>query len=214
MRKRSGILALAGVVSSYTAAGDYTAVLDLSYKPHLAAGKISSVVRDSIAGREQRPSAVELDVSFSELGNEGIASLIQSLLDTTESAPLGLTLSSRMNRLSPEGVSVMLNSILDEETTKTDDDASTDRQSLLVLQSLDLGWNNLGPDQTGSKEFMSSLRKLIESPEKCPRVLRLYRCGLGPAACRAIGKVRDRATPMVLSVFCRCSVSYLLHFRA
>jgi hypothetical protein len=186
MRKTCGILVL--LVSSASAAGEYVAVMDLSYKPHVAAGKMSNAIRDSIATREQPPSAIELDVSFSELGNEGIITLIQALLNTTESSLLGLTLSSRMNRLTPAGVSTMLNSILGDDKTKDDDEESTDSQPPLVLQSLDLGWNNLGPDQTGSKEFLSTLRKLVES-DKCPRMLRLYRCGLGPAACRAIGKV-------------------------
>jgi len=167
---------------------EYLAVMDLSYKPHVSTGNMLDAIRGGITSRDQRPSAVELDVSFSELGNEGITEVIRLLLNTTESAPLGLTLASRMNRLSPEGVSAMLNSILDNPKQE---EASTDSKPLLILQSLDLGWNNLGPDQTGSKEFLSSLRKLIESPQKCPRVLRLYRCGLGPAACRAIGKVRD-----------------------
>lgn len=187
MRKTGGLLVLVGLVS--TAAGEYTTVMDLSYKPHLSATRISTAVHESITSRQQRPSSVELDVSFSELGNEGIDSLIQKLLNTTKSEPLGLTLASRMNRLSPDGVSRLLNTILggDEDESKNNDE-SIDKQSLLVLQSLDLGWNNLSPGQTGSKEFASSLRRLIES-DKCPRVLRLYQCGLGPAACRAIGKV-------------------------
>jgi hypothetical protein len=190
MRTTSVILLILGVVSYASAAGDYTAVMDLSYKPHVSARKISSTVRDSIAAREHPPTAVELDVSFSEMGNEGIASLIQALLNTTESTPMGLSLASRMNRLSPEGVSAMLNSLLGNDGDDTNNDnQEADTKPSLVLQSLDLGWNNLGPGQTGSKDFLSSLRKLIESPAKCPTVLRLYRCGLGPAACRAIGKV-------------------------
>lgn len=189
MRTTSAILFIVGLVSSTSAAGDYTAVMDLSYKPHVSARKISSAVRDSIAARrEHPPSAVELDVSFSEMGNEGIASLMQALLNTTESTPMGLSLASRMNRLSPEGVSAMLNSLLGNDETNNDNQ-EVNTQPALVLQSLDLGWNNLGPGQTGSKDFLSSLRKLIESPAKCPTMLRLYRCGLGPAACRAIGKV-------------------------
>lgn len=168
------------------------AVMDVSYKPHVSAGTISNAVRDNIANRQHRPTAVELDVSFSELGNDGIALLIQELVNITQPAPLGLTLISRMNRLSPQGASNVLGAILDEskQEDSNNDEKPTETQSSLVLQSLDLGWNNLGPGQTGSKDFLSSLRKLIENPDKCPRVLRLYRCGLGPAACRAIGKVR------------------------
>ena len=97
----------------------------------------------------------------------------------------------------------------------------------ITIQSLDLGWNNLGqPQQVASrnnddddefgggggmdttspserrrrkrrtqeqhkqsKAFLKSLTKLIESPS-CPQTLRFQVCGLGPSACRAIGKVR------------------------
>jgi hypothetical protein len=172
MMRRIGCLVLAILCNA--AAGEYTAVMDLSYKPHLKAATISHAIRHAI---DERPSStVELDVSFSDLGNEGIASVLQSL-QTKE-----LYLSARMNRLTPEGVANMFNSILG-------DDNKNESLPPFLLQSLDLGWNNLGPDQTGSKEFLSSLRRLIELPEKCPRVLRLCKCGLGPAACRAIGKV-------------------------
>jgi hypothetical protein len=148
--------------------------MDLSYKPHLKAATLSHAIRRAI---DERPSsAVELDVSFSELGNEGILSVLQSL-QTKE-----LYLSARMNRLTAEGVSNMLKFILG-------DDTKNESPPPFLLRSLELGWNNLGPDQTGSKEFLSSLRRLIEDPEKCPRVLRLCKCGLGPASCRAIGKV-------------------------
>lgn len=213
MRKTNGLVVLVGAIS--TAAGEYTAVMDLSYKPNVSKAKISTVVRESLTGRERRPNAVELDVSFSELGNEGITSLIQTLLNTAESAPLGLTLSSRMNRLSPEGVSRMLNLILgDDEVHKDEEGSSTDRQSPLVLRSLDLGWNNLSPGQTGSKEFSSSLRRLIES-DKCPHVIRMYRCGLGPAACRAIGKVcTSLKTLRLLHNIKVIKVPLCLYFRA
>mmetsp|Transcript_7928 Transcript_7928/g.14422 ORF Transcript_7928/g.14422 Transcript_7928/m.14422 type:complete len:577 (+) Transcript_7928:82-1812(+) len=178
--------------------------MDLSYKPNLSAAKISSVVREILDKNDRRPNALELDVSFSEVGNEGIVTLIQSLLNITESLPLGLSLASRMNRLTPDGVSKMLNSILGDESNGDADKGSfTGAQSSLVLRSMDFGWNNLGPDQTGSKELSSSLRRLVES-ENCPNVLRLYQCGLGPAVCRAIGKglikrseVRD-ALPLTL----------------
>lgn len=165
------------VIVCNAAASEFTAVMDLSYKPHLKVATLSNAIRDAI---NKRPSfAVELDVSFSELGNEGMNTVLQSL-QTKE-----LYLSARMNRLTPEGVANMIKSILGE-----DDVTESSHTPPFLLQSLDLGWNNLGPDQTGSKEFLTALRRLIEDPEKCPRVLRLCNCGLGPAACRAIGKVR------------------------
>lgn len=186
---RASLFLLVAAISTANIAGEYVAVMDLSYKPNLSATKISTVVREILDKKDRRPNALELDVSFSEVGNEGIVTLIQTLLNITESVPLGLSLASRMNRLTPDGVSKMLNSILGDESNGDADKGNlTGGQSSLVLRSMDLGWNNLGPDQTGSKELSSSLRRLVES-ENCPNVLRLYQCGLGPAACRAIGKV-------------------------
>lgn len=185
---RASLFLLVAAVSTASIDGEYIAVMDLSYKPNLSAGKLSSVVREILDKKDRRPNALELDVSFSEVGNEGIATLIQTLLNSTESLPLELSLASRMNRLSPEGVSNMLNSILGDESSNEKGTLTDGGQSSLVLRSMDLGWNNLSPGQTGSKELSSSLRRLVEN-ENCPRVLRLYQCGLGPAACRAIGKV-------------------------
>lgn len=184
---RATLFLLVAAVSTASIAGEYIAVMDLSYKPNLSAAKLSSVVREILDKKDRRPNALELDVSFSEVGNEGVAELIQTLLNSTESLPLELSLASRMNRLSPEGVSNMLNSILGDESIN-DKGTLTGGRSSLVLRSMDLGWNDLKPGQTGSKEFSSSLKRLVEN-ENCPRVLRLYQCGLGPAACRAIGKV-------------------------
>lgn len=93
-------------------------------------------------------------------------------------------------------------SISNAETTTTEENKGDDHQSECTpapfpIHSLDLGWNYLGDDHDDdnakdSKKFLKALQKLIEksstSPE--PFILRLEVCGLSPAACRAIGKVR------------------------
>ena len=83
----------------------------------------------------------------------------------------------------------------------------------VLIDTLDIGLNDLGRRRKGrdshttlSRPFVNSLRSLIEGSAKCttsskaeevaeitvlwpcPRVLRLDCCGLGPSACRAIGK--------------------------
>ena len=58
------------------------------------------------------------------------------------------------------------------------------------IQSLDLGWNELSQDHRGSKMFLKALQKVVEDSNTCPEIIRLDVCGLGPAACRALGKVR------------------------
>ena len=59
----------------------------------------------------------------------------------------------------------------------------------LRLAYVDIGWNRFSEDLQGAKAFARALQKLIESPDQCPTTLRFDVCGLGPAACRAVGKV-------------------------
>jgi uncharacterized protein with von Willebrand factor type A (vWA) domain len=59
------------------------------------------------------------------------------------------------------------------------------------IECLDLAWNDFSQEHLGSKAFLKALQNTIQDSRKCPKVLRLDVCGLGPAACRAIGKVRD-----------------------
>lgn len=56
------------------------------------------------------------------------------------------------------------------------------------MNTLDVGWNELHPNVAGWKGFLKSLQKLLQSRDICPQTIRLDRCGLGPGACRAIGK--------------------------
>ena len=87
----------------------------------------------------------------------------------------------------------------------------------ISISSLDLGWNNLAQlqsqqpqsqegdgssssssrrrrsssrqQQKSNKLFLKSLTNLIANKVACPQTLKFPVCGLGPGACRAIGKV-------------------------
>lgn len=67
---------------------------------------------------------------------------------------------------------------------------SPERLRPWIMNTLDVGWNELQPNVPGWKSFLKSLQKLLQSRDLCPQKIRLDRCGLGPGACRAIGKVR------------------------
>ncbi|VEU36305.1 unnamed protein product [Pseudo-nitzschia multistriata] len=77
--------------------------------------------------------------------------------------------------------------------------ATVTRPAFVTIQTLDLGWNNLGSDRTdggprrrgaasGVRLMNKALRKLLSSPKHCPRTIRLDVCGLGPSACRDMAK--------------------------
>lgn len=67
---------------------------------------------------------------------------------------------------------------------------SPERLRPWIMNTLDVGWNELQPNVPGWKSFLKSLQKLLQSRDLCPQTICLDRCGLGPGACRAIGKVR------------------------
>jgi hypothetical protein len=163
--------------------------IDLSYQPRLAPKLVRSAIQDVLVSNENM-NEVSIDLSFSELGNEGIEALMMSLSSLREGLTLDLT--TRMNRLSPLGASIVLKRLLGDEGSgeNKNDDRTTEKQHrpACSLRSLDLSWNNFHREEPGAKTMMSDLRKLIENSTQCPKQLHLNRCSLGPAACRSIGK--------------------------
>jgi Ran GTPase-activating protein (RanGAP) involved in mRNA processing and transport len=171
--RRSCALLLVTLAAAYaeTTTRQYTiSMLDLSNKPHLSSKILSSAISDNL--QETRPDEIELDVSSSQLGDDGIDLIMQSLRSPDSSPKIPVHVASRMNRLTAEGATRLLKDI----------------GNFTSIQSLDLSFNDFAPDQVGAKTFHSTLRNLIEDPDRCPPTLRFERCGLGPAACRAIGK--------------------------
>lgn len=60
------------------------------------------------------------------------------------------------------------------------------------ILGVDLGWNDLGStsdtSRNANKAWHQILQRTIRNCDRCPKQLRFPVCGLGPAACRAIGK--------------------------
>jgi hypothetical protein len=162
-------------VTLHTTNGGTTVVFDLSHQPHLNRRTVTDTIQSTLAGRSD-VNCIDLDVSNSEMGNTGLVEMLKSL----SSVHASISLTSRMNRLTPHGAREVFEQLITETNAES--------LPMLKMSSLDLGWNNLHPDEDGSKAFLSSLRKLLES-SNCPLHLRLDCCGLGPGACRAIGKV-------------------------
>jgi len=70
------------------------------------------------------------------------------------------------------------------------------RPAFVSIQSLDLGWNNLGggvPISNGRisgdvQTMNGAIRRLLADSKLCPPTIRLNVCGLGPPACREMAK--------------------------
>jgi hypothetical protein len=187
--------------------------LDLSYLHQVKPSGIAKAIRQSL----EENANVWIDVSSSLLG-KGAKDLIESLQPST---PTTIQLAARRNQWSPDDATLLFNAILGKEEEKpkgeitkrreaaAEDFNTTDTQtdsnatgaelekenltepSFATIASLDLGWNDFSQNAPGSKIFLKSLQKLVESGDKCPQTLRLDVCGLGPGACRALGKVSN-----------------------
>ena len=173
------LVVLVVAASPHKTSGGTTVVLDLSHQPHLNRRTVTDTIQSTLAELSD-VHCIDLDLSYSEMGNTGLVEMLQSLSSSSVHASISLT--ARMNRLTPKGAGEVLEQLMTEKTH------SEESLSRLKISSLDLGWNNLHPDEDGSKAFLSSLRKLLECSNR-PHHLRLDCCSLGPGACRAIGKV-------------------------
>ena len=178
----------------YTVAADSgTITLDLSYHPHVEAKTITTAAEQSMAKLDERQhpaSLLLLDVSNTCLGDDGLRELSQRilLLDAAVAADRHdnntvatvMELKAQMNRLTGTGATDFFRTLLRNTTSTTP-----------AIRKLDFGWNRLyndDGDHKANKAFYKSLQDLLASKTRCPETLCLERTGLGPAACRAIGK--------------------------
>lgn len=176
-------------------------LLDLSCQPRLSTELLLSTISDAISSNDHL-NDVSIDLSFSELGDSGIEALVTSLSEFREGLTVALT--TRMNRITPMGAARVLKRLLGDELSDVNVTSSETTEQVrgqeFALRSLDLSWNNLHPGEPGAKTMMLDLRKLIEDPSRCPEILQLNRCSLGPAACRSIGKgIMNRGTVKSIS---------------
>lgn len=189
--------------------------LDFSYHHNVPAAKISDALKSALhdmginSHSTPRPDeTVEIDISGSALGSEGFREVVtdgflKSVFEdgSVNEAILPLRhvhLTSRRNDLDTDSVSILFGALTSDTNASNTSGTRTDSNSdpaimiackSITIESLDLGWNKLNPDEnSASTAFLQALRLLIAHPSCCPSTLRLDSCGLGPAACRAIGK--------------------------
>eukprot|EP00547_Thalassionema_nitzschioides_P007262 CAMPEP_0194221128 /NCGR_PEP_ID=MMETSP0156-20130528/29939_1 /TAXON_ID=33649 /ORGANISM="Thalassionema nitzschioides, Strain L26-B" /LENGTH=605 /DNA_ID=CAMNT_0038951431 /DNA_START=93 /DNA_END=1907 /DNA_ORIENTATION=+ len=189
------------VCSESTVFGSNMLSIDLSHQQRLTKSLLQDTIKNSIEKNVHTNHAL-IDVSFSELGNDGSNDIISSLLSfgNERELPLTLDLTTRMNRITPKGASDVIEQILGSKEDKRNDEMLQDEKSgkeeketanpsvTTLIRLLDLSWNDLHVGEKGSNLFLSNLRKLIANAAKCPTELVFKRCSLGPAVCRAIGK--------------------------
>jgi Leucine Rich repeat len=172
------------VCSSAIATAAVADVLDLSYQPYLTTKTVSAALLQC-APPSDSDRVLLIDVSSSNLGDEGLPAILSSLRkddDIASSRQRTFDLKAQMNHLTGSGVTAFLKSLHDT----TQDREATHRP---ILRSLDVGWNRLCTEDNNNsnRAFHKALQELVAS-SSCPQTLSLSCTGLGPATCRALAK--------------------------
>ena len=165
-----------------------SARINLSHQHHLGTDKIAKSVGAAVAGDEEGDT-ITVDVSATLLGDDGISKVLQTIEEKVseksgERQIIGLE--ARSNRITGVGAASIFNKILD--MTKPTNNTNTNTEGMPFIESLGISLNDLEtPDRSQQRNLVKSLEALVEGGG-CPSTLRLDCCGLGPAACRSIGK--------------------------
>lgn len=183
--------------------------IDLSYKYDLNATELINQIRREIGNSRSINCMIEIDASSSQLNNADAVRIVDEILNhnlRSESSslddddekgknerPVNVKLALRGNIISAVGARNMFEILsvgtrkheTNSTTLPVDDACNSILTQEVYVESLDLGFNNIG---TGSG-CAKALQQLIESENSCPRILQLDCCSVGAHACRAIGKV-------------------------
>ena len=156
--------------------------MDLSYRHGTNAEALATEILAA-----QGPPVVQVDMSSSALGDDGVQRILQAVLtsssdDDDDSSPVSFI--AQNNGVTPKGATQLIEAILSSSPTTTTLPQRRRRQ----VASLDLSWSHLHSEAAGLKSFHTALENLLGNVTHCPTDLRLDRCGLTAAACRAIGK--------------------------
>ena len=183
---------------------DKMRIIDLSYRHNVE----PKVIANALASLD--PSPLQVDISSSALGDDGVERILQTLLSSstaagsdddvpssTSSPPTTTTTTtpdfsttksntisfiSQMNQITAKGATRLIQMIL--STTSSSQSERPQRR----VECLDLSWNHFHGQAAGLEDFHTALEQFMGNATHCPRILRFDRCGMNPAACRAIGK--------------------------
>lgn len=149
--------------------------------------------------RKEEADATENDGDDSVLSGNATATIdsnVTSSVDDGNMTSVNTTQESIEGEASESNVTstVTTNTSSLDQQQEEEDDPSTMKESTPRLLSqglirLDLGYNDLGGSSSkANKAWYQILQQTIRNCERCPTEFRFHVCGLGPAACRAIGK--------------------------
>lgn len=175
------------VIFSLCVASVASARFDLSHQHHLGIDKIVRSVGAAVAKDGDEGDTISVDVSATILGDDGMSKLLESIEEQINESGkqqnVGLEL--RSNRITTAGATMIFNKILGM-TKPVNNETNVDE--LLYIESLDMSLNDLETsERSKQRNLIKSIEALVESAA-CPGTLRFDCCGLGPAACRSIGK--------------------------
>lgn len=214
---------------------------------HIFNSSPSSIINSILSGvKSSKDSTIEIDASFSQLGDDSINKFIDQLIDEDrEKVKIHLGLDG--NQLTPRGVSQLFDRLIQkqfehkditscsnetlsdsneadnigehnetiketlieanqskkDETKNIIDTAQLQSKELqsnagqlnIEIDQLDISFNDIGGHgfHSASLGLLTSVRCLFEHSHGnllVPNILIMENCGIGPAFCRSIGRVR------------------------
>jgi Leucine Rich repeat len=196
--------------------------IDLSHLPHLSSDILARAINEYAFRAVQSATAgikyqetqhddalhLVLDVSYSNLGDEGLNGIWEGLLradnpanvTNVRSSSSTISLCAQGNRITPRGASAFVWSILRPRQHKmqintgatTAISTAAAATNSILLESLDLGFHRFFNDETDrddvdSAAFSKAVTALLASVQ-CPSTLLLECIGATPAFGRAIGQ--------------------------
>ena len=164
---------------------------------------ILSTVTSQVLKNGDGDKVLEIDVSSSvDEMNKLLSDLYDVVYNETSSEQrLDLHIVSRMNSMNKIGFTNMIKTILNNEDNTTNStssipntnvsNATNKSKATLYIKSIDVSLNNIGEDDSkkANKEFLKSIRSLLESSSSCPTKLYFNSCGLDSQFCRTLAKV-------------------------
>lgn len=142
---------------------------------------------------------ISLEARMNHLTPEGSSQLFQSIMSLTNHTIVtkdSVAVDQAKEFQDDGNICISMQKELEKNQTENIDVSTQEHgdetSGGIIIDSLDLGFNDIGHGKGDAKEMSSmykSLRRLVENESgSCPRVLRLDVCGLGAPSCRAIGK--------------------------
>ena len=150
-------------------------------------------------------STIQLSARNNQLSPVDVTVFLEAIIGSEDKSKSNSTQSGEETPASSNTTTTTTTTTEDGNATTIDTDSSTHNESFPVISAIDFGGNDFGQDVSGSKKFLTALKKLLANHLRCPNTIRFDICGLSPVACRSLSKV-SKKKPFRL---CTCLLAFV-----